>query len=75
MRYPGGKGKTYHQIINLLPPHKTYIETHLGGGAVVIRNRLLVDPLPLIETPRSSNTGVAAFHPLPRTLKPMRWNF
>jgi DNA adenine methylase len=35
MRYPGGKGKTYHQIINLLPPHKTYIETHLGGGAVL----------------------------------------
>ncbi len=38
MRYPGGKGKTYHQIINLLPPHKTYIETHLGGGAV-LRNK------------------------------------
>jgi DNA adenine methylase len=35
MRYPGGKGKTYHQIINLLPPHRTYIETHLGGGAVL----------------------------------------
>ena len=35
MRYPGGKGKTYHQIINLLPPHTKYIETHLGGGAVL----------------------------------------
>src|SRR5579871_155331 len=35
MRYPGGKGKTYQQIINLLPPHNTYIETHLGGGAVL----------------------------------------
>lgn len=35
MRYPGGKGKTYQQIINLLPPHTTYIETHLGGGAVL----------------------------------------
>lgn len=35
MRYPGGKGKCYQQIINLLPPHETYIETHLGGGAVL----------------------------------------
>jgi len=38
MRYPGGKGKCYQQIINLLPPHSTYIETHLGGGAV-LRNK------------------------------------
>lgn len=38
MRYPGGKGKTYQQIINLLPPHKTYIEAYLGGGAV-LRNK------------------------------------
>jgi DNA adenine methylase len=35
MRYPGGKGKVYQQIINVLPPHATYIETHLGGGAVL----------------------------------------
>ena len=35
MRYPGGKGKCYQHIINLLPPHPTYIETHLGGGAVL----------------------------------------
>lgn len=35
MRYPGGKGKSYQRIINLLPPHTTYIETHLGGGAVL----------------------------------------
>ena len=35
MRYAGGKGKCYHEIINLLPPHSTYIETHLGGGAVL----------------------------------------
>jgi DNA adenine methylase len=35
MRYPGGKGKCYQHIINLLPPHSTYIETHLGGGAVL----------------------------------------
>lgn len=38
MRYPGGKGKTYQHIINLMPPHRVYIETHLGGGAVM-RNK------------------------------------
>lgn len=35
MRYPGGKGKTYQHIINLMPVHRVYIETHLGGGAVM----------------------------------------
>lgn len=38
MRYPGGKGKCYQRLINLMPPHQTYIETHLGGGAVM-RNK------------------------------------
>lgn len=38
MRYPGGKGKSYHQIINLMPHHNVYIETHLGSGAV-LRNK------------------------------------
>jgi site-specific DNA-adenine methylase len=35
MRYPGGKGKSFQHLINLMPPHVTYIETHLGGGAVM----------------------------------------
>lgn len=35
MRYPGGKGKCYQHIINLMPAHSTYIESHLGGGAVM----------------------------------------
>lgn len=39
MRYPGGKGKTFQHIINLMPPHRVYIETHLGGGAV-LRHKL-----------------------------------
>ncbi len=39
MRYPGGKGKSYPQLINLMPPHQTYIETHLGGGAVMRHKR------------------------------------
>ncbi|MRI57574.1 DNA adenine methylase [Methylobacterium sp. DB1607] len=39
MRYPGGKGRAYPRIINAMPPHRTYIETHLGGGAVLRRKR------------------------------------
>jgi DNA adenine methylase len=35
MRYPGGKGKSYPHLINLMPPHQTYVESHLGGGAVM----------------------------------------
>ncbi len=38
MRYSGGKGKCYQRLINLMPPHQTYIESHLGGGAVM-RNK------------------------------------
>ncbi|MFL9867598.1 DNA adenine methylase [Paraburkholderia fungorum] len=38
MRYDGGKGTCYAQIINLMPPHARYVETHLGGGAVM-RNK------------------------------------
>lgn len=38
MSYPGGKGKSYQRLINLMPPHETYIETHLGSGAV-LRNK------------------------------------
>lgn len=39
MRYPGGKGKCFQQIINLMPPHQVYIETHLGGGSVLLHKR------------------------------------
>ena len=37
--YPGGKGKAYPHVINLMPPHSTYIETHLGAGAVMRNKR------------------------------------
>ena len=40
MRYFGGKGKTFQQLINLMPPHEVYIESHLGGGSVIINKRL-----------------------------------
>lgn len=39
MRYDGGKGVSFPNIINLIPPHRKYIETHLGGGAVMRHKR------------------------------------
>lgn len=38
MRYDGGKGRCYQRLINLMPPHRVYIELFLGGGAV-LRNK------------------------------------
>lgn len=35
MGYAGGKGRLWQDIVSLMPPHDTYIETHLGGGAVL----------------------------------------
>lgn len=35
MTYPGGKGRCYQRLINLMPPHRVYIESHLGAGAVM----------------------------------------
>ena len=40
MSYPGGKGGVFHKLINLMPPHEIYIETHLGSGAVIRNKRL-----------------------------------
>lgn len=39
MAFPGGKGKCFQRLINLMPPHRVYIETHLGGGAVLRHKR------------------------------------
>ena len=39
MNYPGGKGSCFRHLINLMPPHEVYIETHLGGGNVLERKR------------------------------------
>ena len=39
MGYPGGKGKTYQHFINLMPVHDVFIETHLGGGAVIRKKK------------------------------------
>lgn len=39
--FPGGKGENgiLQRLINLMPPHEIYIETHLGGGAVMRNKR------------------------------------
>ncbi len=41
MTYPGGKNGegTYQRIINLMPPHETYIEPFLGSGAILRMKR------------------------------------
>ena len=33
------KGRLWQDIVSLMPPHDTYIETHLGGGAVMRNKR------------------------------------
>lgn len=42
MAYPGGKNGSgiYQRLINQIPPHNTYVETHLGGGAIMLHKRL-----------------------------------
>lgn len=42
--YPGGKGGdgVFQTIINQIPPHITYIEPFLGGGAIM-RHKLLAE--------------------------------
>jgi DNA adenine methylase len=53
MRYPGGKGGAgvYQTIINQIPHHHTYIETHLGGGNIMARKK-----------PASENLGIDIDH-------------
>lgn len=50
MNYPGGKGSLFLYLINLMPLHEVYIETHLGGGNVLERKR-----------PASINIGIDAY--------------
>lgn len=37
--YPGGKEACRHKLINLMPPHRIYVEPFLGGGAIMRNKR------------------------------------
>ncbi|MEI9414452.1 DNA adenine methylase [Mesorhizobium sp. Cs1321R2N1] len=39
MAYVGGKGNCFTRVIGAMPRHTVYIETHLGGGAVMRAKR------------------------------------
>lgn len=39
MPYPGGKGRLVQRLVSLMPPHRAFIETHLGGGAILRHKR------------------------------------
>ena len=45
MTYPGGKGHAFTHIINQMPPHQVYIETHLGSGVVLANKK----PAPILN--------------------------
>ncbi|MBJ2260006.1 DNA adenine methylase [Pseudomonas psychrophila] len=68
MRYPGGKGKCYQRLINLMPPHQTYIESHLGGGAVMRHKKAAQRSIGLdldatvIERWRTEQAGTCELH-------------
>jgi DNA adenine methylase len=68
MRYPGGKGRSFAHVINVLPPHDRYIESHLGGGAV-LRNKLPakanigieIDPAIAVKWASQESTSTPSF--------------
>ncbi len=39
MTYPGGKNSVYQKIINLIPPHRVYIEPFMGSAAIARNKR------------------------------------
>lgn len=63
MRYPGGKNHagTYQRIINLIPPHRVYIEGFLGSGAIL-----------RLKQPAAVNIGIDRLTPQPALLVPGR---
>ena len=63
MAYPGGKGGAgvYQTIINLIPPHKIYIEPFLGGGAI-FKNKLPAQKQIVIDV---NNACIKASRDLP----------
>ena len=63
--YPGGKGNCYKKIINLIPPHSVYIETHAGSAAVGLNKRpakhnILIDINPSVTLGLIAKVGEGA---------------
>ena len=60
MRYPGGKNHTgtFQKIINLMPPHRVYIEPFLGSGAIL-----------RLKKPAAVSIGVDLVAPKPALLQ------
>ncbi|MCA1615031.1 MAG: DNA adenine methylase [Acidobacteria bacterium] len=69
MTYPGGKNGAgvYQQLINLMPPHHTYVEPFLGSGAVMRMKRparysIGIDAdAPALEAFRSTSSSALAW--------------
>ena len=56
-------------MINLMPPHDRYVETHFGGGAVMRNKRpastnigIDIDPAALEKWPRDSAVNITLIH-------------
>lgn len=65
MRYPGGKFRCFQKLINFIPEHRIYIETHLGGGAV-LRNKKAAELN--IGIDRDSDV-ISSFHGFPSSFR------
>ena len=37
LKYPGSKWRIVDKLVELIPPHHTYLEPYLGSGAVFFR--------------------------------------
>lgn len=64
MSYPGGKAGAgvYQTLINLMPPHRVYIEAFLGGGAILrykrpAQNSIAIDADAQVLTAFSGESG------------------
>lgn len=69
MNYPGGKGGVFQKLINLMPHHEVYIETHLGGGAIIRNKRpaklnigIEIDPKVIEMWIAKNLTGIKLIH-------------
>lgn len=67
MDYLGAKQAAFRHIINQIPPHATYIETHLGTGAVLRNKRPAARNIGIDINPDCLAAVHAAFAGTPET--------